>query len=416
MNQFNFSSRQKTTLIGGMLIGVICLIITFFSDDALHTRFWTNYLHNTVFFLGIAFTAVFFIAVNILAWGGWHTLVKRVFEAMYAFLIPGLLLLLVVVAGVWGHFHHLYHWADAAAVAEDRILTHKSAFLNKNWYTFGTLIIVGLWIYFAYRLRQLSVQEDSMGQGDDFARHKKMRHVASFFLPLAGFSSAAMIWQWIMSVDSHWYSTMFAWYATASWFVAMMALVIILVAYLKSLGYLPKVTMDHYHDLGKFMFAFSIFWTYLWFSQFMLIWYGNVGEETIYFKERMDNYPVMFWGNLVLNFLAPFFVLMRNDTKRKYGTMVFAACIVFVGHWWDYFQMIKPGALHTAHEVLGHGGEHHGGHSAALAGFNYPGLLELGTMIGFLSFFLFITFRSLTKASLEPVNDPYFAESVHHHT
>jgi hypothetical protein len=189
------------------------------------------------------------------------------------------------------------------------------------------------------------------------------------------------------------------------------------------------VTNDHFHDLGKYMFAFSIFWTYLWFSQYMLIWYGNVGEETVYFQERFQNYPALFYINLLLNFILPFFVLMRNDTKRKAGTMIFASVIVFFGHWLDYFLMIKPGVRITTHEALAHHAHDHGGEHAAeaahstaehvsgfLAGFSMPGLLELGTMLGFLGLFIYFVFNQLTKASLVPSRDPYIQESVHHET
>ena len=118
------------------------------------------------------------------------------------------------------------------------------------------------------------------------------------------------------------------------------------------------VNREHLHDLGKFLFGISVFWTYLWFDQFMLIWYANNGEETIYFFERMEHYPVLFWGNLLMNFIAPFFILMRNDTKRKFGTLFFAAAIVFFGHWWDFFYMIKPGARISAQEAAMHSGAH----------------------------------------------------------
>jgi hypothetical protein len=160
----------------------------------------------------------------------------------------------------------------------------------------------------------------------------------------------------------------------------------------------------------------------------MLIWYANVGEETVYFHERVNNYPVLYYGNLLINFALPFLVLMRNDTKRKYGTLVFVSVAVFFGHWWDFFQMIKPGVYHTAQEALAHAGgaaEHgaEGGHGAEAAhhasefvmGFTIPGLLELGTMLGFLAFFLFIVFNHLSKAPLMPKNDPYLGESLHHH-
>jgi hypothetical protein len=421
MNQFTFESRYKTFLWAFMALGLLCLGITFAIDDELHTRFWTNYLHNTVFFTGIAFMAVFIMTAFTTAMAGWHTLIKRIWEAFSAFLIPGLALMLLIIVGLLGHFHHLYHWADAEAVAADPIMKGKSSFLNPTWYTLATFIIVGLWIFFAWKIRQISLDEDING-GPDFKHHHRLRIWSAAFLPIAGFSSAAIIWQWIMSVDAHWYSTLYAWYTGASWFVSTIALTILGIIFLKGQGYLEDVTEEHLHDLGKYLFAFSIFWTYLWFSQFMLIWYGNVGEETVYFYERRENYPVLFYGNLIINFLVPFFILMRNDTKRKYGTLVFVSIVLLFGHWWDFFQMIKPGARTTAMEALHHhaheGAEHaaEAAHSLGFAaGFTIPGLLEIGTMLGFLAFFIYIVFNSLAKASLVPKNDPYLQESLHHH-
>lgn len=442
MNQYTLSARARTVLFACMVVGLISMGATWFMDDALHTRFWSNLLHNSSFFTGIAFMATFFIAVCITAYAGWYTLFKRVWESFSMFLIPGFILMTILALSVYFDFNHIYHWGDEALVNPsnpdyDSILDSKDGFLNRNWYFFGTIIIVGLWVFFAKRLRDLSLAEDANGSKGDYSFHRSMRKYAAIFLPIAGFSSAAIIWQWIMSVDAHWYSTMFAWYAGSSWFVSMIALTILVLIYLKGKGYYDEVTAEHMHDLGKFLFAFSIFWTYLWFSQFMLIWYGNVGEETIYFKHRMDNYPVLHYGNLIINFVIPFFVLMRNDTKRKFGTLGLVAGIVLIGHWLDFFLMLKPGILHTAHEALGHGAEHavehgteaaHGaehaveaGHAVAhhaaefVTGFTLPGFLELGTFIGFLGLFLYVVLTVLEKANLLPMNDPYIEESLHHH-
>ncbi|MBK9254509.1 MAG: hypothetical protein IPM42_03365 [Saprospiraceae bacterium] len=426
MNQYTFVSGHRNILIGAMIIGVLCMGLTWMNDDALHTRFWTNFLHNSVFFAGIALMAGFFIAACITAYAGWYTVFKRVWEAYASFLLVGIILMAIIGLGVYMHWHHLYHWSDEklldpANPEYDKILAGKSSFLNKNWYMFGTVVFGAIWIFIIHKLRTLSLEEDSSGTSG-FFQHKSMRVYAAIFLPIVGFTSAAMIWQWIMSVDSHWYSTLFAWYSTASWFVSMIALTILLLIFLKSLGYYKDVSANHIHDLGKYMFAFSVFWTYLWFSQFMLIWYANIGEETIYFRLRYDNYPVLFFGNLAINFLVPFFVLMRNDTKRKFGSVAIVAIILLLGHWIDFFLMIKPGALHTAHEVLGHAADAgaHGDHGVAHAssyvpGFTLPGLLELGTFVGFLGLFLFVSLNTLSKAALVPKNDPYLEESLHHH-
>ena len=453
-----------------MALGVICMVLTAVGDDDFYTRTWSNYLHNTVFFVGIGFISLFIMAAFTTAYAGWHTVVKRVWESFSLFLIPGLVLLLILILGVIFDWNHMYHWADELSVfgngddiQPDRILVGKSSFLNNTWYGLGTLLVVGVWTYFAVRLRNLSLEMDERGDSDN-VQYKKIKYTSAVFLPIAGFTSAAMIWQWVMSVDGHWYSTMFAWYATASWFVSAAALTIMLLIWLKSKGYYEKVSVEHFHDLGKYVFAFSVFWTYVWFSQYMLIWYSNNGEETIYFFTRIHEYPILYYGNLILNFVLPFLILLRNDTKRKMGTLFLVSAIVFIGHWVDYFQMIKPGVLHTAHEIHemhandaghddlsdaihldaadtheakavqtsheekahddSHAGDAHGdgheeghGHDSSFKmGFTIPGLLEFGTMLGFLAGFLFFALGRLEKASLIPENHPFNEESEHHHT
>ena len=397
------------------------------SEDAYHSRFWSNLLHNSVFFTGMAIMASFFIAASILAYAGWYTAFKRLFEAITAFLPYGLGLVLIVAIGNFLHLHHLYHWTDAEAVKADPILLGKSGFLNSKFYLIATVLFGGAYVFLIGKIKSLSAAEDKAGADSSFALHKQQRFWAAILLPVIGFTSVILIWQWIMSVDAHWYSTMFAWYTLASWFVAMMCFATLSLLYLRGNGYYQNLNQHHIHDMGKFVFAFSVFWTYLWFSQFMLIWYANVGEETIYFKERYDNYPVLFFANLAVNFVLPFIVLLRNDTKRKIGTLSFVAIVVFIFHWVDFFLMIKPGVLHTVHEAAGHAAhaaEDHAGHehthaaehvSNFVSGFSMPGLLELGTMLGFLGFFCLIVFNALGKQALTPKNDPYLEESLHHH-
>lgn len=429
MKQFTFEAKQKNFLLATMGVGLLCLILSYVMEPeqiaagGQHARFWSNFLLNAVFFTGMAFMVTFVIAAFTLAYAGWYVAFKRVWEAFSSFLVPGLVLMVIIGIAVYAHLNHLYHWSDTEAVATDKVLSGKSSFLNKNWYLFGTLIIVGTWIFFARKFRQISLEEDQHGaEVADFGYHRKLRKYAAVFLPIAAFTGPAIIWQWIMSVDAHWYSTLFAWYTMASWFLGACSLTIMLIIYLKSKGYMEKVTKEHLHDLGKYMFAFTIFWTYCWFSQYMLIWYTNNGEETVYYFTRKNEYPVLFFGNLVINFILPFLILMRNTTKRRYGTLFFTAALVFFGHWFDFFYMIKPGVFITATEAMAHGtgaGHEAAGHAVEhahsfVSGFTIPGLLEIGVFLGFTAFFLFWVFNQMAKAPLLPQNDPYLDESLHH--
>jgi hypothetical protein len=209
-------------------------------------------------------------------------------------------------------------------------------------------------------------------------------------------SSSVAAWDWVMSIDTHWFSTMFGWYVFASWWVTGLALITLIVVYLKDAGYLKIVNANHLHDLGKFIFAFSVFWTYIWFGQFLLIYYAHIPEETVYFIERMTTSPYswIFFANLILNFVLPFLLLMTRDAKRHMSMLKVVCPIVIVGHWFDFYNMVTPGVM-----------KEQGG----------LGLLEIGLALIFLAAFLWITLSSLSKMPLFGKNHPMLEESLHHH-
>jgi len=189
---------------------------------------------------------------------------------------------------------------------------------------------------------------------------------------------------------------MFGWYVFASWWVTGLPMITLIVCYLKEAGYLKMVNANHLHDLGKFIFAFSIFWTYIWFSQFMLIYYANIPEETVYFIERLKNAPYswIFYANLFLNFVFPFLLLMTRDAKRHMSMLKVVCPIVIVGHWLDFYNMVTPGVM-----------QYNGG----------IGFLEIGLMIIFLAAFLLVALSALARYPLVAKNHPMMAESLNHH-
>jgi len=189
---------------------------------------------------------------------------------------------------------------------------------------------------------------------------------------------------------------MFSWYTFSSCFVAAIALITIYVVFLKNNGYLEFTNREHIHDLGKFIFAFSIFWTYLWFSQFMLIWYANIPEETTYFQPRINGpYRGMFFFNLIINFLAPLLLLMTRNAKRNYGTITMMSVLILFGHWLDFYLMVFP----------------------SITPWHIPFMLaDFGIALGFVGVIMLVTGRALTKAPLLARNHPFLKESIIHHT
>ncbi len=289
----------------------------------------------------------------------------------------------------------------------DAKLTWKAGFLNPTFYTVLSLSAVGLWIWFRNWFRKLSIAED-LGQPGDHTNYWKTLAIAAAFLVTYGLTVMSTLpWMWLMSIDAHWYSTMYSWYTFASSWVAGISLMMLFVVYLKNLGYLEFVTDEHIHDIGKFMFAFSVFWTYLWFSQYMLIWYSNQPEETEYFIQRIGAggeggpFKGIFILNLIINFLAPLLILMKRGSKRNYTVVTIMAVIIIFGHWLDFYQMVTPGPLKEL-----------GAHSNDPVHFIY----SLGVGAGFLGLVMFLTARYLTKAGLLPKNHPLVKESIIHHT
>ena len=223
----------------------------------------------------------------------------------------------------------------------------------------------------------------------------KNYNLSAAFLFVFALSLASTIpWLWLMSIDAHWFSTMFSWYTFASSFVSGMAMVMLWMLYTKRHGNLELMTTEHVHDIGKFMFAFTIFWTYLWFSQFMLIWYANIPEETVYFKIRMHGpYAFFFWTNLVLNFVAPLLILMSAPAKRNYFIVSVVAVILLVGHWIDFYQIVMPGTV----------GEHW-----------HLGWFEIGMLLGFVGLVIFLVSNKLSKSPQVLENHPYLKETIIH--
>jgi hypothetical protein len=385
--------------VGGLafVLGVVFLGMS--KDELAQTRFWSVLLQNSTFFLLVVNASMFFICVTTLAMGGWQMAFRRVPEAISS-VVPvfSILALLVFVGIIFGHKHGIYHWLDKDHVAHDPILKGKVAFLNPTFFMVWTIITLALWSFVGAKMRKLSSQAD---ENMDQEISKKFIWnntvwAAVFIVFFALTVGSTIPWLWLMSIDAHWYSTMYSWYTFASTFVAGMSLVAIFVVYLKNQDYLEYVSEEHLHDLGKFMFAFSVFWTYLWYSQFMLIWYANIPEETIYFKPRLQGaYRGIFFLNLIINFVLPFLLLMRRGSKRNYTCMTFVAVLIILGHWVDFYQMVMPGTMHEHYSL---------------------GWFEFGILIFYAGLIMYFVGRGLSKKPLLAVHHPFVKESLIHHT
>lgn len=353
--------------------------------------------HNAVFFIGIAIAAIFFLAVNYVAWAGWSALIKRVFEAFGYYLVPGGILII----GLWFAFSHdIFHWRHEGIFETDPIVAQKEWYLTPVFYIARMFVYIGGWIALWFFIRRESKLEDLNG---GTIHHNRQINWSAGYIVFFAVTSSMSSWDWIMSIDVHWFSTMFGWYVFASWFVSAICAITFVVVRLKDLGYLKQVNAEHLHDLGKFMFAFSVFWTYIWFSQFILYWYANIPEESVWFVERMFNnmgvYTPIFILNLIINFLFPFFFFMTRDSKRFGILLKVGAVSLLIGHWLDFYLMVMPGTINQ------------------YGGFDLGTLfVELGIAMVFVGVFAYSIMLGLSKAALVAKNHPMLEESIHHHT
>ena len=403
--KYTVPKRFNTIAITLMVVGILAIVGLYAthgskSDATSQARFWGSLLQNSVYFLLVVNAAMFFICAITLAWGGWQMSFRRVSEAISACVpvvgtICGVILLLICFGGN----HEIYHWTDTEHVKHDAILNFKKGFLNKNFFAVMTVLTILSWSLLGRKMRKLSQSIDNKPLNVEEGKKYIWNNTVWAAIYIVVFSLTVLSsipWLWLMSIDAHWYSTMYSWYTFASTFVAGVALITLFVVFLKNNNYLELTNEEHLHDLGKFMFAFSIFWTYLWFSQFMLIWYANIPEETTYFKPRAQGmYSGIFWLMFIINFLAPLLIFMSRNSKRNFATLTFMSLLIIFGHWLDFYQMVFPG----------HQKEH------------VPMILwDFGVALGFVGLIMFVTGRALSKVPLLAKNHPFIKESVIHHT
>ncbi|MEX0288732.1 MAG: quinol:cytochrome C oxidoreductase [Flavobacteriaceae bacterium] len=357
----------------------------------LQNRPWSALYVAAFFFFMIALGVLAFYGVQRASQAGWSPLLFRVMEGITAYLVPGGIIVFVILVLSVLHMNHMFPWMDAEVVAHDELLQNKSGYLDPTFFLIRAAIFLGGWIAYREYSRKFSLAQD---EADDNSNFKKNFRISAAFLVFYLVSESIMSWDWIMSVDPHWFSTLFGWYVFASMFVSGITVIAMVSIYLKSKGYLPDVNDSHIHDLAKFMFGISIFWTYLWFGQFMLIWYANIPEEVTYFVTRIEDYKLPFFGMVAMNFVFPLLLLMNSDYKRVNWFVVMAGIVILSGHYLDVFNMIMP---------------------ATVGDQWYIGIPEIGGILFFAGLFIFWVFRALTKAPLQPKRNPYIEESRQFH-
>jgi hypothetical protein len=385
--KFIFTPKLRYATYGLMIIGIIAIITGFLTDG---TRALANLLLNNYYFLGLAIGASFFLALQYITQAGWSSAFKRISESLAAYIPWAALIMILVMIGM----KSIYPWINPEAHGYDEhslhVIHHKSTYLNVPFFFVRLVIYFAVWVFMTRMLRKFSLKEDSVGGMTYFEKSEFYSKVYIFTLALT-FSLASF--DWIMSIDPTWYSTIFALKNFLTSFYHGSALIVLIVAIMHHYGYFQFITHAHWQDFSKYIFILSILWAYFWFAQYLLIWYANIPEETIYYVKRVNvPWKMVFYLNLILNWTVPFVVLLSNFFARKKVVLGIVVVFVLIGLWLDLFEQIMPGVV----------------------GDVKIGFAEIGTYLGFAGLFFYIFLRTLSSAALIPEKHPYLQESLHH--
>ncbi len=367
-----------------IIIGIVAVITGFVTDPA---RTWPNILLNNVYFLTISMGAMMFYSLQYITGSSWSAMFQRIPLALGSFIPIAAILMLVIYFGL----QDIYEWAQPGITETDKLIAHKAPFLNTPFFMIRMVIYFALWIIPFLMLRSLAIKEDLEA---NIAFYQRSSFVSKVFIFIAVlfFSMAAI--DWIMTIDAHWYSTLFGFRAMVTSVYYAVATIILLLFFLKSKGYFPQLNEAHRHDLARYLFRFSIVFGYLWFMQFLILWYANIPELTVYYQPRfLGEWKYLFYAELFMNFAIPFVVMMADDIGKKKPVLIGISSLLIVGLWISLLVQIMPGSY----------------------GVLQFGFIEVGMWLGYAGMFMLITLFALSKMNMVPQNHPQLEDSVHHH-
>lgn len=389
---FRMSFRLKAGLLFLLAFGVLCLHLTFQESK---TEGWFSYLLGTTIFIGLGLGGLFFTAIQHIVSARWSTSLRRVMESM-ALTLPVAALLGI---GIYFGIHSIYEWSHTAKVAEDALLQGKSPFLNEGFFTIRLIGYFVIWVLSALFLTRNSFKQDQTG---DVCYTHVNKKASALVLVLFALTTTLAGFDLLMSLEPHWFSTMFGVYFFAMFFQASLAVMIILTWLAYRSGVLKDfINIDHFYELGKLLYGFSVFWWYIAISQFLLIWYANLPEETFFYLERFKSG----WGwvvlaVLIIRFVMPLLILLPYGNKRNFKVLIPMSFVVLAGHFVELTWIVKP-AMRLPLEMA-----------------SVPAVLDwkdIGIGLGFFALFFLVVGFIMEKVRMVPVGDPRLQESIHHH-
>ena len=385
--EFPAENNASRYLIGFGVAGIIASAIGYFLNA---DQFFYSYLNSFVFFTSIGLGALFLVMIHHITRSEWGIVLRRIPEALSSNLLVWGIFFAPVLLGM----HNLYHWTHEEAVANDHILQGKVPYLNIPFFVARQFIFFGIWGFLGYKLHKTSVNQDESG---DWGLQTLQRKISAPGILLFGFTLAFASFDWLMSLDPHWFSTMFGVYFFSMSFQAIFAVLILMVFYLHRNGLLTNTINDsHIHDLGNWMFAFTVFYAYIAFSQFLLIYYANIPEETIWYYHRLEHgWQYATYFILFGRFVIPFLVLLNRPSKSNRTVLMTMAILILVSHFVEVLWLTLP----TAGEEYGFS-------------INW---MTITSFIGLGGIFLGLFFNRFAKHSMVPKNDPKLEQSLAKH-
>ena len=379
--------RIAMMLLAG--IGVITVLIGIFAEP---TKTWTGYLVASYYFFSLAIGALFFLAIQYVSQSGWSSAFTRVAEAMITYMPLAALSFFLL----WFGISHLYKWADEVSSITEPVIEHKSLYLNVPFFFIRMFIYFAAWVILCYILRDLSKKSDLADPNDSqgimrlFAKSELWSKIILFVMAIT-FSLSSI--DWLLSVNPDWYSTIFALKNLVGAILHGVSVIALIVFILHRLGYYPFLNKFHLHDFARYIFMFSIIWGYFWFAQFMIIWYGNIPDETIYYYVRWQSgWKILFFTELGLNWFIPFMVLLPVKASRNMTIILLVIIVLIVGQYVDLYFQVAP----------------------VTTGLIKFGWIEAGIFAGYAGLFSLVVASSLGRINLYPKNHPYLEESLNH--
>lgn len=378
--EFPAQSMIPRAAFGLGFAGLIASLIGYFLQP---DQFFFSYIVSFTFFTGIALSSLIMIMLHHITRSSWGVVFRRIPEVFSSNLLLWTIFFLPVVLGI----HNLYHWSHEDVVAADKILKGKSAFLNTPFFIIRQVLYFAIWGWLGHKLYKASIELDKTG---DWGITTLMRKISAPGIPLFGLSVAFAGFDWLMSLDPHWFSTMFGVYFFAINFQAFWPVMILLVFFLQSQGLLTNTIQKvHIYDLGAWFFAFTVFYAYIAFSQFLLIYYANLPEETLWYYHRLEGgFEYIAYGLLIFRFALPFVLLLNRETKKSRLMLTIVSIIVLVMHFLEIYWISMP---------ANHSGDAHGLH------FSW---IDIATFLGLGGMFFGFFFNKFKKESMVPLNDP----------